>query len=62
MSAMVTDSWVDVISRMPSDGLSFSSCGDLIPSGHIGFTILGLIAIIRALPRKWIACSVWWGA
>ena len=46
-----------MISHMPSDGLSFSSCGDLIPSGHIGFTVMGLIAILRALPVRWTRCT-----
>ena len=41
---------------MPVDGLSFTSCGDLIPSGHIGFVVLGLIAIIRYLPRRLSQC------
>ncbi|KNB46189.1 inositol phosphorylceramide synthase 3 [Blastocystis sp. subtype 4] len=45
--------WVDIVAHMPVDGLSFSSCGDLIPSGHIGFTVMGLIAIMRALPKRW---------
>lgn len=43
---------------MPVDGLSFSSCGDLIPSGHIGFVVLALIAILRNLPRKVAPCSL----
>ncbi len=50
-------SWVDIVAHMPVDGLSFSSCGDLIPSGHIGFTVMGLIAIMRALPKRWTPCK-----
>ena len=41
---------------MPVDGLSFSSCGDLIPSGHIGFTVMGAISILRELPPSWCRC------
>lgn len=49
-------SWIDILSHMPVDGLSFTSCGDLIPSGHIGFVVLGLIAIIRYLPQRLSQC------
>ena len=52
-------SWVDIIAHMPVDGISFMSCGDLVPSGHIGFVTLALIAIVRVLPRTWIACRDW---
>lgn len=57
LNPLLNRSWVDVISHMPSDGLSFSSCGDLIPSGHIGFTVMGLIAILRVLPDRWTRCE-----
>lgn len=53
-------SWIDVVSHMPVDGLSFSSCGDLIPSGHIGFVVLGLIAIVRNLPYRLAPCTISW--
>lgn len=50
------DSWIDIIGHMPVDGISFTSCGDLIPSGHIGFVTIALVAILRELPRKLISC------
>ena len=51
-------SWIDVIGHMPVDGISFTTCGDLVPSGHIGFVTIALVAILRELPRRFLSCSV----
>ena len=53
---IVIDSWVDILSHMPVNGVSFSSCGDLIPSGHIGFSVMAIISILRELPSSWCRC------
>lgn len=43
---------------MPVDGISFTTCGDLVPSGHIGFVTIALVAILRELPRGLLSCSL----
>lgn len=43
---------------MPVDGISFTTCGDLVPSGHIGFVTIALVALLRELPRRFLYCSV----
>ncbi|CBK20991.2 uncharacterized protein [Blastocystis hominis] len=47
--------WIDVIGHMPVDGISFTTCGDLVPSGHIGFVTIALVAILRELPRRFLS-------
>lgn len=43
----------DILGTVPiGHKMSFKTCGDLIPSGHIGCVILSLFAFLRCLDKK----------
>ncbi|KAK8803230.1 hypothetical protein WA158_000924 [Blastocystis sp. Blastoise] len=43
----------DIVATMPfSHGMSFKTCGDLVPSGHIACVVFSLFAFLKCLDKK----------